>query len=137
MRTKRIVAVLSFGAGTGLAYATDRFMTGRVPGMRLPLASSGLVGAALVYPVCRRRPRRGMAVAIEWLALGTTAVAGVASARLPVPEQRRVVATGWAAHALFDLFHRRGKRSLIPDWYPAACAGYDLALAALLLSRPE
>jgi hypothetical protein len=53
------------------------------------------------------------------------------------PRVRRAAAAGWLAHAGFDLLHDRGSGSLLPDWYPAACAGYDAAYAAAVLTgRP-
>jgi hypothetical protein len=60
---------------------------------------------------------------------------GAAAARGTSSNAARVVAAGWAAHALFDLVHDGGQHSRIPDWYPALCAGYDLSVAAILL-RP-
>jgi hypothetical protein len=38
---------------------------------------------------------------------------------------------------VFDLFHPRGDGSRLPDWYSAACAGYDIGMAAALASDPE
>jgi hypothetical protein len=135
MRVRRVTTMVGLGAGAGLAYATDRYVTPAVgPSLRLPLAWAGLVTAALVYPACRRRPRRGLAASVEWLAVAATTAASIAGSRLPPDDQRRAVAGAWASHALFDTLHRRGKRSLIPGWYPAACAGFDLALAGLLMS---
>jgi hypothetical protein len=46
---------------------------------------------------------------------------------------RRLVAAGWLAHAVFDNVHDKGPTSRLPEEYPAACAGYDVALAGLLL----
>jgi hypothetical protein len=41
------------------------------------------------------------------------------------------------AHAGFDAaFSHDATASRIPSWYPAACAGYDVAFAALLIGRP-
>jgi hypothetical protein len=135
MQIGRVTTMAGLGAGAGLAYATDRFTRRRLsPSVRVPLAWAGLVVAALIYPAGRRRPRRGLAASVEWLAVGASVAGGVAGLRLPADQQRKAVAGAWASHALFDALHRRGSRSLIPGWYPATCAGFDLALAGLLLA---
>jgi hypothetical protein len=65
--------------------------------------------------------------------LGVAAMAAVA-ATARGPRVRAVAVAGWLAHAGFDLAHDRGDGSLLPDWYPAACAGYDAAYAVVLLT---
>jgi len=47
----------------------------------------------------------------------------------------RLVGFGWAAHAIFDALvgDEHGRR--LPRWYPALCAGYDLAFGAALCSQ--
>ena len=76
------------------------------------------------------------------------AVAGAvtaASAKAPVRQggmlsgdggRRAVIAAGWVAHAAFDHVHHAGPGGRLPKWYPALCAGYDIAFAAMLL-RPN
>lgn len=49
---------------------------------------------------------------------------------------RQVAAWGWLAHAAFDLVHEPGDGSLLPDWYPAVCAGFDVGVAWDLLAHP-
>lgn len=137
VKGKTILTLGSLAAGAGLAYGTDQLVRKVLPEkLRLPAASAGLVTAALIYPAFRRRPHKGVAARIEWLAVGATLGTGAASARLSPAERQRAVAAAWASHALFDMAHRRGPKSRIPGWYPAACAGYDLALAGLLLKSP-
>lgn len=131
-----MLTIGGFAAGAASAYATDKLVRKAVPeNLQLPAASAGLVTAALVYPAFRRRPHRGLAARVEWLAVGATLGTGAATARLAPEERQRAVAAAWASHALFDLLHRRGPKSRIPGWYPALCAGYDLALAGLLLAK--
>ncbi|HYH52305.1 MAG TPA: hypothetical protein VEG38_22400 [Acidimicrobiia bacterium] len=129
-------ALASVAIGVVTAYATDVIATSRLPARhRLPALSAGLVIAALIYPAARRPPRRGGPATHEWLAVAATVTAGAVAARRPPRQQTAIVAAGWACHAAFDLTHRRGPHSCIPDWYPAVCAGYDVALAALLAAR--
>lgn len=120
-------------AGAALAAGTDLVARRSSPSL-LPSAA-GLVGAAAIYPMARARrtATRGV-VARERLALGATVGVGVAAAaRSNSATGRRIVAAGWAGHALFDAVHDRGSSSRLPAWYPAVCAGYDVALAGLLL----
>jgi hypothetical protein len=46
--------------------------------------------------------------------------------------RRQLVAAGWLAHAGFDAAFVPHDGSRIPAWYPAMCAGYDVALAGRL-----
>lgn len=113
--------IVGAAAAVGVDTATQRL----APQHRSASAALGLVGAALIYPVARRG-RFGDVAEKLVLALATaTAVAGSA-------ERRRLVAVGWLAHAMFDAKFTPGQDSRIPRWYPAACAGYDVALAARL-----
>jgi len=63
---------------------------------------------------------------------GVVACAGLAVLAARSTRRSRLLAAGWAAHALFDATHRHSASSLLPGWYPALCAGYDLALASAL-----
>jgi hypothetical protein len=127
--------VVSLGIGAALAGLSDLAVTRFAAQRRVPLFAVGLVAAAAVYPLFRSsRPRsapvvRELAALLAFGALGTAVVRGRTS------NAARVVAAGWAAHALFDLVHDGGQHSRIPGWYPAFCAGYDLGVAAILL-RP-
>ena len=127
MRTDLIAGVA--GAAGGVVVAR---WSRRVLGPRFERASAlTLVPVALVYPLARRSSEDRPAVARE--VLGVAAMAAVASAARG-PRVRRVAVLGWLAHAGFDLVHDRGDDSRLPDWYPAACAGYDAAYAAVLLT---
>jgi hypothetical protein len=129
------VKVVSLGVGAVLAGLSELAVTRFAAARRVPLFAVGLVVAAAVYPLFRSsRPRsapvvRELAALLAFGAVGTAAVRGRSS------NAARVVAAGWAAHALFDLVHDGGRHSRIPDWYPAFCAGYDLGVAAILV-RP-
>jgi hypothetical protein len=98
---------------------------------RLSLHSIGLVGAAAIYPALHSGPGADRAERqreIVGLAACTALVVAAPASR----SRSRLLAAGWAAHALFDAVHHRSESSLLPDWYPAACAGYDVALAVAL-----
>lgn len=116
--------------GVASAAGTAR-VTRNVPAQHRPaFAAGGLTFAAAVYPLARKRWQADAAAAREVAGLlGFGAVSAVAGSR----GARRLLAAAWASHALFDVFHDSGPDSRIPAWYPAACAGYDLAVAADLL----
>lgn len=86
---------------------------------------------ALVYPMARRSLDDRPAVTREALGVASMAVVAATAHGRRV---RGIAAAGWLAHASFDLLHDRGEGSLLPDWYPAACAGYDAAWAATMLA---
>jgi hypothetical protein len=120
-------------AGAGLGAVAAR-LTQRSLGPRFDRVSAlSLVPVALVYPLARRSLEDRSAVHRE--VMSVAAMTGVAIAARGA-HGRRVAALGWLAHAAFDLLHERGHDSLLPDWYPAACAGYDAAYAAVLIQRP-
>ena len=66
-------------------------------------------------------------------AVGATLALGVASAAVPRGTGRRLLAVGWLSHAAFDAVHHRNSSSLLPDSYPALCAGFDVAVAGMLM----
>jgi hypothetical protein len=66
------------------------------------------------------------------MALGATVGAFVAGRHLSDRVSLPLTAAAWVGHAVFDRVHERGEASLLPDWYPALCAGYDLGMAAML-----
>jgi hypothetical protein len=131
------VNVIAIVAGAGCAVAADVATRRTLPSRLVPAAAAGLVTAAVIYPAARvgREAMPGVA-GPEWLAVAaTTGVLAAASRRSSSPAVRAVVAGGWFAHAIFDRLHDRGPGSRLPSWYPAVCAGYDIATAGLLL-RP-
>jgi hypothetical protein len=95
----------------------------------VPVFAAGLSAAAAVYPAARRRWRLDRRSASELLGLVAYGTASVLAARLPQPRASRLLATAWASHALFDAAHGHDEGSRLPRWYPAVCAGYDLALS--------
>ena len=120
--------------GAALALVSDALLRRRVSRHRLVLQGTGLVAAAVIYPVLHDGPTNADERKRE--IAGVAAASAVAAAALLGRRSRRnqLLAAGWAAHALFDAAHHRGESSRLPDWYPAVCAGYDVATAAALLA---
>lgn len=131
----RAVDVVAVAAGAASALAVENLTRKLFPNARTQLGAAGLVTAAAIYPATRSGSRVSLASARE--------VAGVAAATTVVAKARgcgavtarALIAAGWASHALFDAKHETGPGGRLPRWYPALCAGYDLAFAAALL-RP-
>ena len=96
------------------------------------VAAMTLVPVALIYPAARRSFGDRPAVAREVAGVLATGALAVMAARSS-KSVRNLAVAGWLAHAGFDLVHDRGPDSRLPDWYPAACAGYDAAYAVTLL----
>ena len=130
------VTATAIAAGAALALGTDVIVRRTTPSQLLP-AAAGLVGAAVIYPAARagRATPRAVAARERLAVVATAGIAAAAVARSDQVAARRLVAAGWASHALFDAVHERGSTSRLPNWYPAVCAGYDIALAGLLLRR--
>jgi hypothetical protein len=96
-------------------------------------AGAALVTAAVIYPASRREHPMNAAHLVE----GAVVVAASTLAAISVSSSpsvgRRLLAAGWAAHALFDFGQGPSADSRLPDWYAPVCAGYDFAFAAQLL----
>lgn len=126
-----LVTVTAVGIVGGVL--TDLAIRARSPRARVPAAATILVATAAVYPLARLgKPGPAGTSRREWTAIAATVVTLIAARRLPVTVARPLTAAAWAAHAAFDHLHERGDTSILPSWYPALCAGYDLGLAAML-----
>ena len=128
------IAVSAGGAlaGAGLAELAARGAR-RLPAERdVGFYAAGLTIAAAIYPAARRRWRADRRSAAELLGLLGYGTASVLAARRPRPRANRLLAAGWASHALFDAAHGHDEASRLPRWYPALCAGYDLVVCAHL-----
>ena len=115
-------------AGAGLAEVTARGARTLPADRQLGFYASGLAIAAAIYPAARRRwrfDRHGVGEVLGLVGYGT---ASVLAARRPRPLANRLLAAGWASHALFDAVHGHDDDSRLPRWYPAVCAGYDLVV---------
>lgn len=126
----------SAGVGALLGVATCAAVRRVAPQSSTRLLALTLVPVALVYPAARRSTSgAGAATMREAAGVAAMALTAVAATRTERPGP--VAAIGWLAHAGFDLWHDAGHGSLIPGWYPAFCAGYDVAVAADLVLRPQ
>jgi hypothetical protein len=119
-------------AGAGLAEVMARSARELPADYQVPFYAAGLATAAAIYPVARRRWGRDRNSAGELAGLLAYGAASVLAARRARPQARRLLAAGWASHALFDAAHGHDETSRLPQWYPAMCAGYDLVVCAHL-----
>lgn len=124
----------SAAVGVATAIAGDVTLRTRLPRQRVALTATQLAMAALVYPLARSRREANAAMIRESLALAAFGTLALQAGRGNGAWAGRLLAAGWVGHAVFDSVHDGGEQSQIPDWYPAFCAGYDLAIAARLLS---
>ena len=128
------IAVSAGGAiaGAGLAELTARAARRLPAEHHVASYAAGLTFAAAIYPAARRRWRLDRQSAGELLGVIGYGTASVLVARRPQPRAKRLLAAGWASHALFDAAHGHDETSRLPRWYPAVCAGYDLVICAHL-----
>jgi len=121
--------MVGLAMGAGCAYVAD--MASRGPGRRVLEAAVGLIAAAAVYPLARRR------AGIDWLeavALLTASGLALSEVKRPGRRSRILLGLGWIGHALFDAtFRHDAAATRLPRWYPAFCAGFDVAYGARLI----
>lgn len=117
--------------GVGCGELTVR-VARRIPAEQVVLHAAGIAVVAAIYPAARRHWRLDRSSAGEVLGVIGYGAASVVAARRPRPQAKRLLAAVWASHALFDLTHGHDENSRLPRWYPAWCAGYDLAVAGHL-----
>jgi hypothetical protein len=128
LRKDEMVALAS---GAAFTFATDVAVARLWPRSRTAVAALGLVAAAAVYPLSRRR----LAIDTgEALTLAAACALAVTAAWLPARAARRVLGAGWTAHALYDaVFTHDAEVTRLPTTYAAACAGADVAMGARLI----
>lgn len=126
---------MAAAAGVAAAVATDRAARRLGSAGRAVALGWGLVGAAAVYPMARIG-RGGSGVPTgELLAVASYGAVGVLAVRRANSDGHLIAGAGWLLHALFDAVHESGSDSHLPEWYPALCAGFDVAIAGLLAAR--
>lgn len=127
--------------------SSDAAVAKLYPARRTAVAALGLIAAAVMYPVSRQLPAADSAGESRlWLPtpsaaeVGAVLAAGVivaAAAKQPTPTSRRILAAGWAAHALYDAAVKHDARATrLPAWYAPFCAGADIAIALRLVLVP-
>jgi hypothetical protein len=123
--------VFAFAQGAGFALIADLAMARVIPRRRSAVAAVGLVAAAAVYPLSRRRIGIDSGEAVT---LAATCVLAAATPWLPTGISRRALGFGWTAHAVYDaLFTHDAESTRLPKTYAASCAGADIALGARLI----
>ena len=101
------------------------------PRRRTAVAAVGLVAAAAVYPLSRRRLGIDTDEAVT---LAAACAVAATAAWLPARTPRRVLGVGWVAHAVYDaVFTHDAAITRLPTTYAAACAGADVAMGARLI----
>lgn len=102
------------------------------------LAGAGLPVAQGIYLLLGRSDRRHRRLRHEMAVLAACSAAGAAApGRALRSGGRRSLAAAWIAHAAWDAFHHRDRAGLrVALAYPPFCAGFDVALAGLLVLRP-
>jgi hypothetical protein len=127
--------VVALAQGAAFALAVDIAMARLQPRGRTTVAALGLVAAAAVYPLSRRR--LGMDAG-ETVALAAACAVASTPAWLPARTASRALGIGWAAHAVYDaVITHDATVTRLPKTYAAACAGADIAMGArLILAAP-
>jgi len=124
---------VSLLAGAALGVVTAEPV--RRAGGRIPVigAGVGLVTAAVIYPAARREHPVSKGLVVEAAVVTGAAVLAAVAAKGSPATGRRLLALGWASHALFDFGQGPSRDSRLPSWYAPVCAGYDVAFAGQLL----
>jgi hypothetical protein len=114
----------------GVALAVPYVLYARRRGKRA--FAIGLVLAAIVYVpfAIAAGTRHDVFIEVCGVALfGVLAILGTRSSAY-------FLAAGWAAHGAWDVvLHPIGSPTYAPWWYPVACIGFDIVVAAALLLR--
>jgi hypothetical protein len=123
--------LIATAQGAGFALIADIAIARLIPHRRTAVAAIGLVAAAAVYPLSRRRLSMDTG---ETVTLAAACAVASTAAWLPVRTARRVIGVGWAAHAVYDaVFIHDAAITRLPTTYAAACAGADIAFGARLI----
>ena len=120
---------MGYAVGTLVAVIVAAF--GRIAGFDRERAfySTILVVVALYYVLFAAMGGSTRALVLE--SIGMAAFAGLAVAGFK--HSSWIVATGLAAHGVFDFFHAGIiDNAGVPPWWPTFCGAYDVAAAALL-----
>jgi hypothetical protein len=119
-------------AGVVLGLATDAVALALPRQQARLLSGAGLAAAGGVYLGFAVADGRRSALLVQTgELLGFTALAALAVQR----DSPGLLGAGWLAHVTWDALHYRGRGpTRVRSWYPPLCIGYDVALAAPLLT---
>jgi hypothetical protein len=136
MRVKvNVASGVAAAAGVAFAITADEAITHLRPTQRTPMAAYGLIAAAAIYPLSRRRLSLDGREAVALI--GACSVAASA-ARMPSAGARWLLSAGWVSHALYDaVFTHDANTTRLPKWYAPLCAGADIAMGVRLALRPS
>jgi hypothetical protein len=134
VKVNRASGVVAVAAGVGLAIAADETIAHLRPTLRTPMAACGLIAAAAIYPLSRRRLGLDGREAVALV--GACSIAASA-ASMPSTRGRRLLGAGWVSHALYDAaFTHDANTTRLPKWYAPLCAGADSAMGVRLALHP-
>jgi hypothetical protein len=119
-------------AGAVLGLATDAVVLALPRQQARRLSGVGLAATGGVYLGFGVADGRRSALLVQTgELLGFTALAALAVQR----DSPGLLGAGWLAHPVWDALHYRGRGpTRVRSWYPPLCIGYDVALAAPLLT---
>lgn len=119
-------------AGAVLGLATDAVVLALPRQQARRLSGAGLAATGGVYLGFGVADGRRSALLVQaGELLGFTTLAAVAVQR----DSPGLLGAGWLAHPIWDALHYQGRGpTRVRPWFPAFCVGYDLALAAPLLT---
>jgi hypothetical protein len=118
--------------GLGLGTLTVRRVRVLPADQQVLLCAAALPIVAAIYPAARRRWQLDRPTVGELLGVLGYGTASAVATRRPRQRAARLLAAGWASHALFDFMHGHDEGSRLPRGYPAFCAAYDLTVCAHL-----
>lgn len=119
-------------AGAVLGLTTDAVALALPRQQARQLAAAHLAAAGGVYLGFAVADGRRSALLVQAVQLlGFSALAVLAVQR----DSPGLLGAGWLAHVTWDALHHRGRGpTRVRSWYPALCIGYDVAIAAPLLT---
>ena len=119
-------------AGAVLGLVTDAVALALPRQQARQLSAAALAAAGGVYLGFAVADGRRSALLVQTgELLGFTAWAALAVQR----DSPGLLGAGWLAHPIWDALHYRGRGpTRVRSWFPAFCIGYDVALAAPLLT---
>ena len=112
--------------GLGVLAAFLLVLVGRWVGGRREnrVYAAGLVVAALIYVLLALvGGTSGREVGVELVGLALFGAVALIGMRFPL-----AIGLGWLGHVLWDVVLHRPPEAWVPEWYPALCLGFDVAV---------
>jgi hypothetical protein len=121
--------------GLGLGELTVSSVRRLTAEEQVSVCAAALPIVAAIYPAARWRWGLDRSTVGELLGVVGYGTASMMATQFPQPRATRLLAAGWASHALFDVIHGHDEGSRLPRGYPAFCAVYDLVICGHLARR--